>query len=115
MAQPRLHERVSEFLDFWQAHAPEVRAEGVALALLSAAQVEAYHRQHQSMELVWTGPDSQVIPLRRTDQVLLQMIDGAYMSLHIVSFAVYKAEFVTQSPVRSPPPPCSPPTSPETP
>ena len=51
----------------------------------------------QRLELVWTGPDSQVIPLRRTDQALLQLIDEAQMTLHIVSYAVYKIEAIAQA------------------
>ena len=47
------------------------------------------------------GPDSQVIPLRRTDQALLQLIDGAQETLHVVSFAVYKPQAIAQALVRA--------------
>jgi phosphatidylserine/phosphatidylglycerophosphate/cardiolipin synthase-like enzyme len=97
MTQPAVRERVSEFLDFWQSNAPAVSAESVALSLLAAAQVEEHYREHQRLELVWTGPDSRVIPLRRTDQALLQLINEAQETLHIVSFAVYKAEAISQA------------------
>jgi phosphatidylserine/phosphatidylglycerophosphate/cardiolipin synthase-like enzyme len=43
-----------------------------------------------SLELVWTGPNPQSTPLRRTDQALLQLIHSAKEKLLIVSFAVYK-------------------------
>ena len=69
----------------------------MALGLLAAAQVEEHHRYHQRLELVWTGPDSQIIPLRRTDQALLQLIHSAQKTLHIVSFAVYRAEAITRA------------------
>ncbi|NIM70233.1 MAG: hypothetical protein GTO48_07220, partial [Xanthomonadales bacterium] len=95
VAQPGVRERVGEFLDFWCSNAPDVDPESVALGLLAAAQVEEHHRHRQRLELVWTGPDSQVIPLRRTDQALLQLIHGAQETLHTVSFAVYRAEAIT--------------------
>lgn len=92
-----VRQRVSAFIETWQRQAPEVSAQSVALGLLTAAQTEAFHRQRQRLELVWTGPDSRVIPLRRTDQALLQLIDGAQERLHIVSFAVYKVKAIGQA------------------
>jgi phosphatidylserine/phosphatidylglycerophosphate/cardiolipin synthase-like enzyme len=65
--------------------------------MLTAAQVAKYYRQTQQLEIVWTGPDSQVIPLRRNDQALLQLIHEAQQSLHIVSFAVYKVANIAQT------------------
>jgi len=100
-AQPGVRERVGEFVDFWQAHAPGASAKSVSLALLAAAQAEEYHRQRQQVELVWTGPDSRLIPLRRTDQALLQLINEARETLHIVSFAVYKVKAIAQALVRA--------------
>ena len=97
VTQPGVRERVGEFLDFWQSNAPDVGAENVVLGLLVAAQVEEHHRCGQRLELVWTGPDNQVIPLRRTDQALLQLINEAENSLDIVSFAVYKVEAIAQA------------------
>jgi phosphatidylserine/phosphatidylglycerophosphate/cardiolipin synthase-like enzyme len=65
--------------------------------LLSASEAEAVHRETQTVELTWTGPDSHIIPVRRTDQALLQLIAEARTRLLIVSFAVYKAESILQS------------------
>jgi len=41
-------------------------------------------------ELVWTGPDSNVIPVRQTGQVLLDLIGSAKRSLLVVSYAVFR-------------------------
>ena len=90
-------EQVEDLLDFWWIHLPSIEAEALALALLTAAQAEAHHRERQTLELVWTGPDSQVIPLRRTDQALLQIVDNASKRLVVVSFAVYKAQTIIQA------------------
>ncbi len=67
------------------------------MALLAASAAESEHRESQSVELVWTGPDSHVIPVRRIDQALLQIIAEAHTRLLIVSFAVYKAESILQA------------------
>jgi len=92
-----VRQRVSAFIETWQREAPDVSPQSVALGLLTAARTEAFHRQRQRLELVWTGPDSRVIPLRRTDQALLQLIDSAQERLHIVSFAVYKVGTIGQA------------------
>jgi phosphatidylserine/phosphatidylglycerophosphate/cardiolipin synthase-like enzyme len=47
-------------------------------------------RQQSAIELVWTGPDSQVIPVRQTEQVLLDLIRCARKRLLVVSYAVYR-------------------------
>jgi phosphatidylserine/phosphatidylglycerophosphate/cardiolipin synthase-like enzyme len=101
VAQPNLGERLGKFLDFWQTHAPGVSSESVAMGMLTAARVETHHRDYQQLELVWTGPDSQIIPLRRTDQALLQLINEAQHTLHIVSFAVYRIQTITQALVKA--------------
>jgi len=99
--QPAVRERVSTFLDLWQATAPTQSGQSVALALCAAAQAVEAERCQERLELVWTGPDSRLIPLRRTDQALLQLIDGAQHDLHIVSFAVYRIEAIAQALVRA--------------
>ena len=95
--QPDNQKKVADFVAFWQMTYPQVAIASVILAMLTAAQVANYYRESQKLELVWTGPDSQVIPLRRTDQALLQLIDEAKKSVHIVSFAVYKAENIAEA------------------
>ncbi len=92
ISQPDLCHRVDQFLDEWRRVAPDISPESVALALLAAADMETFYRINQQLELVWTGPDSPAVPLRRTDQALLQLINTARQRLHIVCFAVYNVE-----------------------
>jgi phosphatidylserine/phosphatidylglycerophosphate/cardiolipin synthase-like enzyme len=73
----------------------------MATTLRAAAKVETYHRQHEQLELVWSGPDTQLIPLRRTAQALRQLIDEADEQLHIVSFAVYKIGAIRDALIRA--------------
>lgn len=97
VSQPDVSQRVAQFLDEWQYGASDISPQSVVLALLSAADMETFCRTTQQLELVWTGPDSQLVPLRRTDQALLQLIDAAAQRLHIVSFAVYNVEKVAEA------------------
>lgn len=89
--------RVQHLFQVWDQQAPAASPQSVALALLTASTAEEIHRHDQAVDLVWTGPDSRVIPLRRIDQALQQLIDEARQHLTIVSFAVYKAESILQA------------------
>jgi phosphatidylserine/phosphatidylglycerophosphate/cardiolipin synthase-like enzyme len=89
LAHPHYRSLVATFLNGWREHAAEVGPQAVATALLSAASMEKSHREQQSVELVWTGPDVGVVPLRRTEQALLQVIASATERLLVVSYAVY--------------------------
>jgi phosphatidylserine/phosphatidylglycerophosphate/cardiolipin synthase-like enzyme len=92
---------VVTFLNGWRTHAPEVAPQAVASALLTGATAERAHREHQSVELVWTGPDVGVVPLRRTEQALLQVIESATERLTVVSYAVYKIQRIRDALLRA--------------
>lgn len=51
----------------------------------------AYRRlsASESIELVWTGPDTRVVPVRHSSRVLREMIDSAQKELFITSYATY--------------------------
>lgn len=68
-----------------------------AFALLTAAIAADRRRREHSMELVWTGPESRVIPVRQTQQVLLNVINRARKSLLIVSYAVSRIKPIRQA------------------
>src|SRR5262245_16236625 len=83
--QPNYRNLVGHFLDAWQSQAATVSPEAVAAALVTAAHSEKAHGEHQALELVWTGPDVGVVPVRRTEQALLQVIDCARRRVTVVS------------------------------
>ncbi len=87
-AAPQYRDHVTRFLQIWRTEAPDVSRESVVWAIQSAAYTTQQQRRSQRLELVWTGPTS-VYPLRRTAQVLQEMIEAAQRELLIVSFAVY--------------------------
>jgi len=94
---PGLRVAVERLLDAWHSQMPSFSGAAIALALISAAKSEQAHRENHTVDLVWTGPDSRVIPLRRTDQALLQVINSANSRLLVVSFAIYKIEAISNA------------------
>lgn len=88
-------------LDLWRSEAATVPPQAVAAALITASEAEKGHREGQSVELVWTGPDVGVVPLRRTEQVVLQVIDSASQRLLVVSYAVYNVPRISEALVRA--------------
>ena len=89
------------FVDRWRSEANDVDARTVAVALQSASLSEQTHRDSQSVELVWTGPDTEAAPFRRTEQAILQVLDAAQTKITLVSFAVYRIPNVCNALVRA--------------
>ena len=89
------------FVDRWKNEAKDVDGRTVAVALQSAALSEQTHRDSQSVELVWTGPDTDHSPLRRTEQAILQVLDSAKTRITLVSFAVYRIPNICNALVRA--------------
>jgi phosphatidylserine/phosphatidylglycerophosphate/cardiolipin synthase-like enzyme len=80
----------------------EARAVGrlppdVALALRAACAVEAHHRRAARLELVLSGPAFPPFEMRRTDEVIIQMIQSAQQRLMLISFAVYRVDRLAQA------------------
>jgi cardiolipin synthase len=60
----------------------------LASMLLGASYGCTSKSKNESTELVWTGPDANLFPVRRTEQVLLDIINSAQETLFIVSFVL---------------------------
>jgi phosphatidylserine/phosphatidylglycerophosphate/cardiolipin synthase-like enzyme len=86
-----------ELLTIWKREAPHFSRQAIALALQSAAYSSVKARAALSAEIVWTGPDTSEIPVRRTEQVLLQLIQNSQHQLTVVSFAVYNVPEITRA------------------
>lgn len=100
---PQHHRRdmVLAFVDRWQEEASDLDAQVVGVALQTAAISEQAHRDSQSVELVWTGPDTGDIPFRRTEQAILQVLDSAQERITLVSFAVYRIPNIAKALVKA--------------
>lgn len=89
------------FVDYWRREAADVDAAVVGVALQTAARSEQKHRDSQSVELVWTGPDVGDAPFRRTEQAILQVLDSAEERITLVSYAVYRIPNIAGALVRA--------------
>ena len=57
--------------------------------LLGASHAYNAAKTEQSIELVWTGPSSELVATRKTEQALLQVIQTARRNLFLTSFVAY--------------------------
>lgn len=96
VASPRARARVSRLIEAWGA-APDVSPASLAWALLAASDADERRRREQTVELVWTGPSPEGTVLRRTDQVLLDLIRSARRTLYMVTFAAYKIPILNEA------------------
>lgn len=95
LASPRARTRVSGLIEAWGL-APDVSPTSLAWALRAAYHADE-RRREQAIELVWTGPSPEGTVLRRTDQVLLDLIRSARRTLHVVTFAAYKIPILNEA------------------
>lgn len=72
----------------------DVSGEMVAGILRGACHGHAKARNESSVDLVWTGPTTSFVAMRRTEQVLLDLIRHAEMDLFMVSFVAYDVKSV---------------------
>jgi len=101
ISQPHHRSLASRFLDDWRTNAHSVSPEAVALALRTASHVHKSDEENEVVELVWTGPDPDAVPFRRTEQAILQVLDSAARRITLVSFAVYHIPHVRDALVRA--------------
>lgn len=92
---PAARAAVSRVMAAWA----QVQASGDELAgmLLGASQARLRVERELSVELVWTGPTTRLVPTRRTDQVLLDLIAGAHNDILLVSFVAYDVPTVVMA------------------
>ena len=90
VASPTGRQSVSRFLTHWARSAPDITTETAAGALAGAAEASDRRSQDEQIEIVWTGPRTGSRPLRRTEQVLLQILESSTRRLTIASYAVFR-------------------------
>jgi cardiolipin synthase len=73
------------------AGSPGVSAAEISAAFKGAAEVARRAAEVSGIEVVWTGPSTGLIPTRRTEQVLLEVIGSATRDLFLVSYVFYGA------------------------
>lgn len=70
----------------------DISPKSISLAIKSSILVKDYEKSYETIQTIWTGPDSNIIPLRRTDMALIELINSAKSQLLIVTYAVYKVD-----------------------
>ena len=74
-----------------------VSGEVLAGVLMGASVAHRRAQSECSVDLVWTGPTTPFVPTRRTEQVLLDLIDQARNDLFLVSFVAYAVPSVVDA------------------
>lgn len=92
---PATSSLVGELIDAWRIAG--VSAAELGLMVLVSSHVVSQTAAEQSIELVWTGPITPFVSARRTEQALLQVINGATKTLFITSFVAYDIAAVIDS------------------
>lgn len=80
---------IQNFERAWLKHA-SLKPTELAAALRSASNTARLAAQRESVELVWSGPSTGLVPVRHTEQVLCHVIQLATKRLFIVSFVAYE-------------------------
>jgi phosphatidylserine/phosphatidylglycerophosphate/cardiolipin synthase-like enzyme len=101
VSHPHYRSLVAQFLDLWHERSPQLSPEAVALSLATAVHADQRHRDHQSVELAWTGPEAGQGAFRRTEQVILQVIGSATRRVLVASYAVFRIPRIGEALVRA--------------
>ena len=77
---------LAEMLSQWE----RVRCTNQELAglLRGASHGFLTEKSQEEVQLVWTGPDTNLVPVRRSEQILLEVIESAQDTLFIISFVL---------------------------
>jgi hypothetical protein len=77
------------FFRDWSTKASGISPSEVAIALRTAARSQRSREADPSVEIVWTGPRSENVSFRHTEQAILQVLNSAQSRILLVSYAVY--------------------------
>jgi phosphatidylserine/phosphatidylglycerophosphate/cardiolipin synthase-like enzyme len=89
VASSRYRQHATAVLGAWALEHPSLPGTAVALAIRTAQRTAAHLRSLVDIDIAWTGPASFLVPVRRTREVLFEVIDAARATLILVSFAAY--------------------------
>jgi phosphatidylserine/phosphatidylglycerophosphate/cardiolipin synthase-like enzyme len=84
-------EAVTQILDAW-SDGNSLTGPGVALALRASAEAAREERDEEEIEIVWTGPTTSAVALRRTRVVLFELVRGARSRITLVSYAAFRQD-----------------------
>jgi len=93
---PQSKNKLKKLVDCWIEKFPNLTSEGIIISIQASLSI-INSDTSPSLELIWTGPEKMSTNFRRTDQALLELIQGAKKHLLVVSFAVYKAQPIIEA------------------
>ena len=76
---------------------PEIKGLELSIALRSGLSTALKTGRFGRQELLWTGPATAAVPIRQTEQALIQVIQFAKKDLFIVSFVAYAVPSVVEA------------------
>lgn len=82
---------MTDLASAWEAH-PQMGIIALVNCLRAASKTATVLDSRESVEMVWTGPFTDIIPSRHTEQIFIDVIESAKRSLFIISYATYKYE-----------------------
>lgn len=85
---PVARARLRELVAAWRG-VDDASPEAISLALMASRRTAGAVDRAQTLELLWTGPGSGLLPVRRIDQTLEGLIARAEDELLMVSFVVF--------------------------
>jgi len=86
-------ELIEKLNDAWKL-SQGISSRDLAQALRGAAAAAKLQESRGSVDLVWTGPSTGLVPVRQTEQVLCEVIDAAKRRLFLVSFVAYSVDSI---------------------
>jgi phosphatidylserine/phosphatidylglycerophosphate/cardiolipin synthase-like enzyme len=89
------------FVGEWLSSSSPVSAIEASMSLRTAIHLGLLGDRRQTIELAWTGPRSQAVPHRHTEQAILQVLDSASQRITIVCYAVYRIPHVRDALIRA--------------
>lgn len=79
------------------ANEPDVPGREISSALRAAARTAAMAEAAETIDLVWTGPKTGLIPTRNTEQAIKEVIEHAERDVFIVSYVFHNATTIVES------------------
>jgi phosphatidylserine/phosphatidylglycerophosphate/cardiolipin synthase-like enzyme len=84
---PGANERLGVLTSCWNSSG--IPSGEFAGMLIGASYAYRHAESESDMELVWTGPSSELVATRKTEQALLEVINSASKKLFLTSFVAY--------------------------
>lgn len=94
---PEFRDTAADFLDQCHLRGNGIASSAVAAVLVTVAKSELAHRQEETVEVVWTGPETSDTRFRHTEQAILEVLNSATRRLTVVSYAVYRIPRVREA------------------